>query len=165
MSETTPEPASDRDAALTALVGDGRGDGEATAGPDGEDVIDLGGNEVRRVAVDTFATMADLGGGRQHVTASRGQLVAVTAEDAARGEELGALVGVDEPTPAPGLPSDEELLGMTAEQLIAYAGQNPGEVGRVVALERTRDRPRRTVLGLAPGEDDGDDQAGDTGEQ
>lgn len=41
---------------------------------------------------------------------------------------------------------DEELRGMTVDQVVAYIGQNPDELDRVETMENEREQPRKGVM-------------------
>jgi hypothetical protein len=149
---------------VSAVGGTGEADFSLTAPAGGGEVRVLGGSEVRRVLADTVALMADLGSGRQHVTAHKGELISISEQEAERLEGLDAVVDPDTPPPAedpdrpaPDLATEAELRGMTVEGLVAYVNQHPDEADRVVALEQDRHRPRKTVLDLAADSEDADE--------
>lgn len=100
--------------------------------------------------------------GPTHNRAFRGDHITVSAKEFERGYGYGALAReADAPAAQAerneleaGVFSDEELSGLSAEELIAYVGQHPTEAQRVFLLEQQRSRgPRKTVV-AATGVDD-----------
>lgn len=121
----------------------------------------------RTVLVDGYANVQPTGepGKFQTLLATRGEKVMVTEARAKIGEELGhlgdeaaaeqrqalreaaesgttvtAINDAGEPM------SDDELAKMNAKDLIAFIGQNPGELDRVEDLESNRGEQARTTV-------------------
>lgn len=118
--------------------------------PDPADMVE------RYVLVDIYAWTTPLprfDGRTQHNVAHRGDIVRVTAEEAARGEGMDppalgtSLEAVTAGSTAvePGSAVDEELRGMNVEDLVSYLGAHPSEAERIGELEAQRDRPRKGV--------------------
>lgn len=113
----------------------------------------------RTVLSDVYSWMTPVPGvpGRwQHNTATRGDVIDVTDEEAKRGDGLGHLGGGDDlaladATRAAGSEQvsgldDAVLGGFTVDQLVAHLQSYPADVDRVRGLEERRDRPRKGVM-------------------
>lgn len=91
-----------------------------------------------------------------HLTAARGEVIDVDADEAARGEALGALgdpadlalADAERASDEGGVVEDAVLGGYNVDQMAAYLAQHPGEADHVGDLEAARSRPRKGVLEL-----------------
>lgn len=115
----------------------------------------------RVVLVDSYGWSTPIpgrvDGRRDYHVARRGDVISVSAAEAARGDALGGLAevtvardgSIDEAARAavdaaaqasvtPSAEPDERLKAMNMAELTAYMGQNPFEVERVLALEEQR---------------------------
>lgn len=100
--------------------------------------------------------------GWEHCSARRGDVIELPDAEAERLEAyLGDPDAPDEPPTAAAEAggftpvSDDEIDGMTVEQVHAYLGQVPeddqdDEITRIVEREQLRDKPRTSVLSLDP---------------
>lgn len=111
------------------------------------------------VVADAYNWMTPVPGvpGRwQHNTARRGDQLDLDQAEADRGLALNALstdaaavAAAEAAAVEPAMWSDEQLGDATVDQLVAYMGQRPSEAERVLALEETRERPRKGVMDAA----------------
>lgn len=112
----------------------------------------------RTVLVDAYNwTDPDARRGEGFRSARMGATIDVSAEEAQRGEELGALgspadlAAASSASSAPPAKPDEELRAMNAADLITYLEGRPLDAERVVAIEgeRGEGKQRSTVLAAA----------------
>lgn len=144
---TTP----DRSAALAAMARSTAADRATGAVLPASTGVEYGDGDVTRLVTSSRFPFLDKDGNYQ--LANRGDTVHVSAEQAERGEKLGALADVDNPpttVPDPNADdlTDEQLSTMGAPELVAWVNGHPDQRDRVRRLEEARPRKAQRITVL-----------------